>query len=259
MKSPARIVCLTAESTELLFALGAGPRVVGVSSFAEHPPVARDIAKVSAYTTVRYDRIDELRPNLVLAFSDLQAEAAAELARRGHNVLLTNQRTLADIFETTLLLGRLVDEQENAQRLIAKWKADLQAAGSLASENPPRVYFEEWNDPPICGIGWISELITAAGGIDIFANLAAQPSANERIVHFDMIQTAKPDVILGSWCGKPFQPQEVMSRTGWGDIPAVANRRVHAIDPADCLQPGIGLFERGLPIFFKLLAGEMES
>lgn len=252
MKKPSRIICLTAETAELLFDLGVGKRVVGVSSFAKYPLGARLLPNVGAYTTIEYDRVDALEPDLVLAFSDLQADAAAELSRRGHNVLLTNQRTLEDIFDTTMLIGRVVGEEPAAASLVEGWKREI-AAGESASEPRPRVYFEEWNDPLICGIGWVSELIVAAGGIDVFAELAKRPAASERVITPDQVLAEKPEVILGSWCGKPFRPDEVIDREGWSEIPAVANRRVFSVAPEDCLQPGVGLFKRGLGLFRNLL------
>lgn len=242
-----RVVCLTAESTELMFALGAGDQVVGVSSFAEHPPEVKKLPSVADYTTFNYDAIDQIQPDLVIGFSDLQADGAAELIRRGHNVLVTNQRSLQDVFNATRLIGRAIGESEQAERLTAYWTKTLRPPARLGEFRPPRVYFEEWRDPLICGIGWVSELIAAAGGEDVFAEQAQSPAAKDRIITSEMVVEAAPDYIFGSWCGKRFRPDLVKQRPEWRGVPAVMQNRVFAIEAADCLQPGPGLFSRGLP------------
>lgn len=247
--TPQRIVCLTAETAEVLYALGAGDRVVGVSSFAPTAPDGRKRPVVSVFTTFYYDVIDSLEPDLVLAFSDLQAEATRELGTRGHNVLLTNARTLGQVMATIATLGRLVDRAAAAERFIARLQAQLEAARNEAAQAPvrPTIYFEEWDDPMITGIAWVRELIEAAGGRDAFPELADRPTATQRIVTPEQVLERQPQIIVASWCGKRARLDRIQARSGWDALPAVRAGAVHEIDAAHCLRPGPTLFTEGLP------------
>jgi iron complex transport system substrate-binding protein len=239
---PRRIVCLTEETTELLYLLGEEDRIVGISGYTVRPPRARkEKPKVSAFTSAKNERIVDLEPDLVLGFSDMQADIAAELVRAGVAVHVFNQRTVAGIFAMARLLGAMVGVSERVEALCAEWRAGLDAIAARAAVLPrrPRVYFEEWNDPLISGIGWVSELVAIAGGDDVFAELARSPGAQGRIVADpDEVLRRKPDIIIGSWCGKKFRPEQVAERPGWERVPAVRDGQLHEIKSADILQPG---------------------
>ncbi|ALP52892.1 ABC transporter substrate-binding protein [Candidatus Tenderia electrophaga] len=239
---PQRIVCLTEETTETLYLLGEQDRIVGISGYTVRPPEARrDKAKVAAFTSAKIDKILELEPDLVLGFSDLQADIAAELIRAGIAVHVFNQRSVAGIFDMIRTLGALVHATPRSEALIDELRQGLDAIMRSAAALPgrPRVYFEEWNDPLISGIRWVSELIDSAGGRDCFADLAAAQSARERIIAApaEVVRRA-PDIIIGSWCGKRFRPEQVQARPGWERIPAVRTGQLHEIKSADILQPG---------------------
>lgn len=241
-KGPQRIVCLTEETTETLYLLGEQARIVGISGFTVRPPQARkEKPRVSAFTSAKIDKILALDPDLVLGFSDLQAGIAAQLIRAGVAVHVFNQRTVAGIFGMIGTLGAMVSAAENTQRLIAELRAGLAAIEQSAARFPrrPRIYFEEWDEPLITGIGWVSELIHIAGGEDIFPELAKERSAKQRIIP-DPAEVANraPDIIIGSWCGKKFRPERVAARPGWGTIPAVHDGRLYEIKSCDILQPG---------------------
>lgn len=241
-QGPQRIVCLTEETTETLYLLGEQDRIVGISGFTVRPPRARkEKPKVSAFTSAKIDKILALEPDLVLGFSDLQADIAAQLIRAGVEVHVFNQRSVAGIFDMIHVLGAMIGAAQKTQRLIAELRAGLAAIEQSAASLPgrPRVYFEEWNEPLISGIGWVSELISIAGGDDCFAELATSTAAKGRIIADpeEVIRRA-PDIIIGSWCGKRFSAQQVRERTGWGEIPAVHNGHLHEIKSCDILQPG---------------------
>jgi iron complex transport system substrate-binding protein len=242
VKGPRRIVCLTEETTETLYLLGEEHRIVGISGFTVRPPRARkEKPRVSAYTSARIDKIIELKPDLVLGFSDLQADIMADLVRRGIEVHIFNQRTVAGILSMIETLGALVHCNVRAQALANTLHARLEIIGERVAglERRPKVYFEEWNEPLITAIGWVSELIVWAGGEDIFADRSHQGSqARERIVTADEVIQRKPDIILGSWCGRKFRPDRVMDRPGWDVIPAVRDLQVFEIKSCDILQPG---------------------
>ncbi|MFO0903584.1 MAG: ABC transporter substrate-binding protein [Pirellulales bacterium] len=250
-----RIVCLTAESFDLFDRLGASHLVAGVSAYSSDLPHARGKTIVSAFTTVRYDVIDALEPDLVVGFSDLQAEAAAELGRRGHNVLLTNQRSVNDILRTCRLLGRAAGLTEVSEPFVdeleRRWRDSRAEAASRRDQ--PRVYFEEWDEPLISGIAWVGELIEAAGGVDIFADRRAGKAASERIVTSEEVLARRPDVILASWCGKPVCLDSIAARPGWHALPAVQRRALHELPGRLCLQPGPTLLLEGLPAIQGLL------
>lgn len=234
---PSRIVCLSAEAVEIIYALGSGNRIVGVTGFAVEPPAVRRKPRVSGFSSVNFDKVDALKPDLIITFSDVQAEAAKELIRRGHTVLATNQRSLAEIFETILLIGRIIGREAQAQKLADKMRAEIFRRRPRKSKRP-RVYFEEWNDPFISGIRWVGELIEAAGGEDIFPELRSRSRAPDRVVTSDEIIRRQPDIIIASWCGKKVNFNEICQRPGWNIIPAVRNGHVHEIKSAHILQPG---------------------
>jgi iron complex transport system substrate-binding protein len=242
MFPPARIVCLTEETVETLYLLGAQDRIVGISGYVVRPPQARrEKPRVSAFTSADIRKIVALAPDLVLTFSDLQADIAAELVRRGIAVHAFNQRTVAEIFDMIRMLGALVGAQQRADELANSLSERFQAARAeaLRMKRRPKVFFEEWDEPLISGIGWVSELVEAAGGIDIFPELAKGRSARERF--------ADPaEVILGSWCGKKFRPEKVAARAGFADVPAVRNGELHEIKSPIILQPGPAALTDGL-------------
>jgi iron complex transport system substrate-binding protein len=239
---PQRIVCLTEETTETLYLLGEERRIVGISGFTVRPPRARrEKPRVSAFTSAKIDRIVALRPDLVLGFSDLQADIAAELVRLGIEVHVFNQRSVADILRMIRMLGGMIGRESAAASLVERLQEHLAAIGRAARSLParPRVYFEEWDEPRISGILWVSQLVAVAGGEDCFPELAREPLGKNRIVA-DSLEVARrePDIILGSWCGKKFQPAVVASREGWQAIPAVRDGELHEIKSSIILQPG---------------------
>jgi len=247
---PQRIVCLTTETTELLYLLGEQARIVGISGFTVRPPQARlEKPKVSAFTSANIDKILKLQPDLVLGFSELQAPIAAELIRAGVAVHIFNQRSVAEIFDFMRMLGGMIGVEAAVHTLIKHYERGIEAARIVAEHLPrrPRVYFEEWNEPMISGIRWVSELIAIAGGEDCFAELAVHPSAQQRIIADpqEVVRRA-PDIIIGSWCGKKFRPALVRSRPGWDTIPAVRNGRLYEIKSSDILQPGPAALTDGL-------------
>ena len=239
---PQRIVCLTEETTETLYLLGEDWRIVGISGFTVRPPQARrEKPRVSAFTSARTARIVALAPDLVLGFSDLQADIAAELIRAGLDVHVFNQRSVAEILAMIRTLGGMIGAAQKTAALLARLEAGLAAVRSRAAGLPrrPRVYFEEWDEPLISGIGWVSELIGLAGGEECFPELAGKSLGRERIVAdpLEVVRRA-PDIVLGSWCGKKFRPAQVAARPGWGAIPAVRTGFVREIKSALILQPG---------------------
>ena len=244
---PQRLVCLTEETVEVLYLLGEQDRIVGVSGYAVRPPEVRLKPRVSAFTSARIDRILELKPDLVLAFSDMQADIVAQLARAGVAVHLFNQRDLAGIFAMIRTLGALIGVAGKAEALARSLEqrvADVRAAH--ASSARPRVYFEEWNDPMISAIGWVSELIEVAGGSDVFADRRGAAAATGRIVTADAVLAARPDVIVASWCGRKVVPDQIASRPGWSALPAVARGRIVEIKSPLILQPGPAALTDGL-------------
>jgi iron complex transport system substrate-binding protein len=239
---PQRIVCLTEETTETLYLLGEERRIVGISGFTVRPARARkEKPKVSAFTSARIDKILALRPDLVLGFSDLQADIAAELIRHGIAVHVFNQRSIAGILQMISMLGGMVGCAAKAAALIDGIEAGLAGIRAAAALLPqrPRVYFEEWDTPQISAIKWVSELVGLAGGNDCFPELAEQSLGKNRIIA-DPLEAPRraPQIIFGSWCGKKFRPESVASRPGWGDVPAVRDGELHEIKSPIILQPG---------------------
>jgi iron complex transport system substrate-binding protein len=254
---PERIVCLTEETTETLYLLGEEARIVGISGFTVRPPRARrEKPRVSAFTSAKIDRIAALRPDLVLGFSDLQAGIAAELARAGIEVHLFNHRSVAGILRMIRMLGGMIGREAAAAALADRLEAGVERTRAAASRlaRRPRVYFEEWDEPMIAGIGWVGELIEVAGGDNCFADLAAGALGRDRIIAdaAEVVRRA-PDLILGSWCGKKFRPGAVAARPGWDAIPAVRDGELHEIKSAVILQPGPAALTDGLAAMHALV------
>ena len=247
---PSRIVCLTEEPTEVLYALGEEARIVGISGFTVRPARARrEKPKVSAFTSARVDEIVKLEPDFVVGFSDIQADIAQALVKRGIEVWIANHRSVDGILGYVRRLGALVGEPDAAERYAAELESHLaQVRRSAASfARRPRVYFEEWDDPQISAIRWVSELIGVAGGDDIFPERAAAPLGKDRIVADpDEVVRARPDIIVGSWCGKKFRPAKVAARPGWDAIPAVRDGELHEVKSPIILQPGPAALTDGI-------------
>jgi len=239
---PQRIVCLTEETTEWLYALGQEHRIVGISGYTVRPRRAREEKpKVSAFLSAKIDKILDLKPDCVFGFSDLQADIAAALIRAGVQVTVFNQRSVDEIFSVLFQVGAMVGQAEQAIQRITQMQAEQRRMSEHAAtfKRRPRVYFEEWDGPHISGIRWVSELIEIAGGQDIFPELAVQPMGKDRIIADpQQIVDRAPDIIIGSLCGKKFRPESVMQRPGWQGVPAVQSAQVFEIKSADILQPG---------------------
>lgn len=246
---PERIVCLTEETVETLYLIGEEARIVGVSGYAVRPVrVRQEKPRVSAFISADIPKILALRPDLVLTFSDLQADIVASLIREGIAVHAFNQRTVAGILDMIRLLAAMVGVTAKGEALAVELEARLEMVAREADALPrrPNVYFEEWNEPMITGIGWVSELIGIAGGIDVFSSLADRKSAKDRIVTGDAVVAARPDIILGSWCGKRFRAEHVRARPGFEAIPAVRSDQLHEIKSSIILQPGPAALTDGL-------------
>ena len=253
---PERIVCLTEETVETLYLLGEDRRIVGVSGYAVRPArVRKEKPRVSAFTSADLPKILALEPDLVLAFSDLQAEIVADLARAGIAVHLFNQRDVAGCLAMIRTLGALVGAGARAEALARSYEAHLSAArAERAGRTPLKVYFEEWDDPMISGIGWVSDLIGHAGGQDVFPNLSRMQAARDRIVTAEQVIAAAPDVILASWCGKRVNIDRIRARPGFAAIPAVAANRIHEIKSPLILQPGPAALTEGFEAIRAALA-----
>ncbi|PKO35607.1 MAG: cobalamin-binding protein [Betaproteobacteria bacterium HGW-Betaproteobacteria-7] len=251
---PQRIVCLTTETVEVLYALGEQDRIVGISGYTVRPPEARkEKPKVFAFTSGDIDKILAVQPDLVLTFSDLQGDIARDLIKAGVPVYAFNTRSVEDILGMVETVGRLVGAQQKAEALVAELEAQIaearaHAAARLArTGRRPRVYFEEWDEPLISGIRWASELIEIAGGEDVFAAEARSPLAKDRRPTPEAVIAAAPEIIIGSWCGKHFRPERIAARPGWETVPAVRDGRLHEIKSAIILTPGPVAISEGLP------------
>jgi iron complex transport system substrate-binding protein len=236
---PQRIVCLSAEAADWLWRIGAWESVAGVTAYFIQPDDTPPKPRVSGFSSANLNEITKLNPDLIITFSDVQAKLAAELIQRGFPVLATNQRTLAETEMTLALLARVAGRERISEKLLNEFRERLAPVENIGRR--PRVYFEEWNEPLISGIAWVSELIERAGGEDIFANLRTKRAALERVVSPEQICQANPEIIFASWCGKPVQAVEISARNGWSDIAAVRENRIHEIPGEDILQPGFRL------------------
>lgn len=247
---PRRIVCLTEETTEWLYLLGEQDRIVGISGYTVRPRRARDEKpRVSAFLDGKIDKILALEPDLVIGFSDMQAALADKLIRAGLDVLVTNQRSVAQVFGTLRLVASIIGAQERAEAWIAQCQARHAeiAAAAAAWPRRPRVFFEEWDEPLISAIRWVSELMAIAGGDDVFPELAQQSLGKHRVVA-DPLEPVRraPDIVVGSWCGKKFRPEKVAARPGWAEVPAVRDGQLFEIKSCDILQPGPAALTDGL-------------
>jgi iron complex transport system substrate-binding protein len=245
---PSRIVCLTEETTETLYLLGEGDRVVGISGYTVRPPEARQKPKVSSFLHARYEKIEALKPDLILAFSDLQADITNDLVKRGYPVFTFNQRSVAEILQMIRVLAGIVGVPEKGAALAARFERELDAIRERAAAPPrrPKVFFEEWYDPLISGIRWTEELVSIAGGDPIFPELAHAGLAKDRIVTSEQVIARAPDVIIGSWCGKPVRKERIAARPGWQDVPAVRNGQIYEVKSTYILQPGPAALTEGV-------------
>jgi len=260
---PTRIVCLTEETTETLYLLGEEQRIVGISGFTVRPPRARrEKPRVSAFTSAKIDKIVELRPDLVLGFSDLQADIAADLIRAGIEVHVFNHRSVAEILRMIATLGAMVGSAARADALIEQLERGIEVVRASAARfaRRPRVYFEEWDTPQISCIRWVSELVGIAGGDDCFPELARESLGKNRIIADPLeVPRRAPEVIFGSWCGKKFRAESVAARTGWGDVPAVRSGHLYEIKSSIILQPGPAALTDGLATIHSLLSKWAET
>jgi len=257
LHGPQRIVCLTEETTETLYLLGQQDRIVGISGFTCRPPEARrDKPKVSAFTSAKIDQILELRPDLVLGFSNLQAQIAQDLIRAGVNVLVFNQRSVPEIFEMILMLSRIVCAESAGLALVERLREELGRMEQSARRFPrrPRVFFEEWMDPLISGIRWVDELIEIAGGQPVFPELREQHSAKGRVVEPIAVIAANPEVIVASWCGRKVSKEKIRAREGWEKIAAVHEGHIYEVKSTYILQPGPAALTEGIRQLHIILA-----
>jgi iron complex transport system substrate-binding protein len=256
MSYPCRIVCLTEETTETLYLLGEGDRVVGVSGYTVRPPEARHKPRVSAFLTAKYDKLEQLKPDLILAFSDLQANIVNDLIRRGHTVVTFNQRSVAEILQMIRMLGGLIGCSAKAEALASRLEAGLDEIRMSAARLPrrPRVFFEEWDDPLISGIQWVEELVEIAGGEPTFPELRHAKLGKDRIVDRDEVARRNPEIIVASWCGKAVRKEKIAARPGWENVSAVRSGRIHEIKSAYILQPGPASLTEGVQQLHALIA-----
>ena len=262
MFPPSRIVCLTEETVETLYLLGEDARIVGVSGYAVRPKqVRKEKPRVSAFISADVPKILALEPDLVLTFSDLQADIVADLIRANVAVHAFNQRDIAGILDMIRTLGALVGCPDKADALATSLSQRVEAVRAQSATFPrrPRVYFEEWDEPMISGLGWVSELITAAGGIDVFPHLAARKNAKDRIVTPEAVIAVSPDIVIGSWCGKKFAPAKFAARPGFNRIPAVVNGYLREVKSTLILQPGPAALTDGLDALSGIISEWVES
>lgn len=256
MPSPKRIVCLTEEPTEILYLLGEGKRIVGISAYTCRPARAKkEKPVVSAFTGGSVKKICALKPDLIIGFSDIQANLAKDLIAANQQVLIFNQRSIREILEVIGMVGRLVGQEKRSQQLIRQYEKNIRKLQHRRQKSRrPRVYFEEWMDPRICGIRWVSELIEIAGGRDVFKKKSFGKLAKERFVTDEEIVAAKPDIFIASWCGKPLIREQVVSRPGFSNIPAISKNRIYEMDPAIILQPGPACLTDGLETLSQIIS-----
>ncbi len=257
MQALQRIVCLTEETTEWLYLLGQSHRIVGISAYTERPSEAkREKPIVSAYIGGHVPRIKALKPDLVIGFSDVQADLARELIRENLSVLITNQRSLAEILATLEMVGAMVGEAAQARYLTAGYRDRIEQIRAERQQwkRRPKVYFEEWDNPMISAIQWVSELVEIAGGDNIFADRAGGAASQARHVTAEEVIELQPEIFIGCWCGKALDRQSVVSRPGFADLPAVRNQRIYELDPAEILQPGPACFTAGLDRLCEIMS-----
>jgi iron complex transport system substrate-binding protein len=255
---PERIVCLTEETTETLYLLGEERRIVGISGYTVRPARARrEKPRVSAFLSAQNEKILALEPDLVLGFSDLQADIGRELAKAGLNVVLFNQRSVDEILSMVLMLSSMVGATDRGLRLIAELEAGIQKIKDQSARLPrrPKVYFEEWDEPMISAIRWVSELVQIAGGEDVFAERSRSQAATGRIVTSEAVLERAPDIIIASWCGKKFRPERVRARTGWNGVPAVKENQLYEVKSAEILQPGPAALTDGVRRLQAIISG----
>lgn len=253
---PERIICLTEETTELIYLLGAGDKIVGISGFTLRPPEARKTKpKVSTYLEANYEKIKNLNPDYIFAFSDIQAEIVKNLTLQGHHVIVFNQRSVKEILQNILVTGSIIGKSREAEKLAGFYEKRLEKIKIKSDKLKyhPKVYFEEWYDPMISGICWVSELIEIAGGEEIFSEFRNKKSAKERFVTSGEVIKRNPDIIIGSWCGKQFKRNIVRKREGWGKINAVKNDKLFEIKSSLILQPGPASLTEGLDELVRII------
>lgn len=251
-----RIVCLTEETTEWLYLLGEEHRIVGISAYTERPPQAKkEKPVVSAYIGGSVKKIKALKPDLVIGFSDVQAELARELISENLQVLITNQRSIEDIFDVLQMVGNMIGAGEKAEVLLTSYRAKIEAIRSLTAKKAyrPKVYFEEWDEPMISAIQWVSELIEIAGGENIFSDRAAGKASAERYVNTEEILDRNPDMFIGCWCGKPLDKQSIIAKEGYDQLTAIQRNHIYEMDPAIILQPGPACLTAGLDELLRIL------
>jgi iron complex transport system substrate-binding protein len=253
---PKRIVCLTEETTEALYLMGEGDRVVGISGYTVRPPEARQKPKVSSFLHARYEKIDALDPDLILAFSDLQSEITNDLVKRGYPVFTFNQRSVDEILQMIRVLGGIVGVADKGHALADSLSRGLEEIRTRAAtlRRRPRVYFEEWDDPLISGIQWVEELIEIAGGDPVFPALRRAKLAKDRIVSSEQVIAAMPDIIVGSWCGKPVRKERIANRPGWEVVPAVQANHIYEVKSTYILQPGPASLTEGVTQLHAFIA-----
>jgi len=258
-RTPERIVCLTEETTETLYLLGEERRIVGISGYTVRPPRARrEKPRVSSFLNAKQEKILALKPDLVLGFSDLQADILRDLAKAGLNVMVFNQRSVDEILSMVQTLASLVGVPEKGAALVASLERNLAEIKARALPRRPKVYFEEWDEPMISGIRWVSELIEIAGGEDVLADLSRSQGAAGRTHDGKRVIESKPDLILASWCGKKFRPEKVLARPGWEQIPALKNNQLFEIKSAEILQPGPAALTDGVRRIHDILCGHVD-
>lgn len=253
---PERIICLTEETTEFIYMLGADDRIVGISGFTVRPPEARKTKpKVSTFLEANYDLIESLKPDIIFSYSDLQANITGELIKRGFAVVNFNQRSVKEIFSSMLMIGSILGLNNKAEEIVNGFEKKIEAAATLSSKLKinPKVYFEEWDEPMISCIRWVSELIEIAGGEEIFKELRSCKSAKDRIVSGEEVIKRNPDIIIGSWCGKGFKKNKVINREGWSQINAIKNKKLFEIKSSIILQPGPAAINEGLDALLKII------
>jgi iron complex transport system substrate-binding protein len=252
---PKKIICMTEESVELLYLLGEEHRIAGVSGFVRRPIEARSLPKISSFTHANIKKIKQIKPDLVLGFSDIQKDIAQELIGEGINVFISNQRSIEEILNYMLILGGVVGQQARAQAYVESCRSKILQFQSLTDQKPyrPRVYIEEWDSPMITGIHWFSELVEICGGRPIFVEKSRGVLAKDRFVSTDEIVESNPEVILACWCGKKVDINSILCREGWENVPAIKHGLIYELSPEIYLQPGPALFESGLEELSGLL------